>query len=115
MKLKIALPALAVALGALAAGGAVLAKSASGENDAVADLAKAKLTLSQAVSAAESHAPGKATKAELEGENGASVYNVEVVASNNKVFDVKVDAADGRVLSSKEDQADRGGREEDDD
>lgn len=88
------------------AGGTALAKS-GGENDAIADLAKAKVTLSQTVAAAEGHSAGKATKAELEGEHGTLVYNVEVVAAN-KVLELKVDAGDGKVLSSKEDKPDHG-------
>lgn len=113
MKSKITLPALLVAAGIATAGGLAFAKTAGGENDAIADLAKAKITLVQAVSAAEAHAGGKATKAELEGERGAVVFDVEVVMPDNKVFDVKVDAADGKVLSSRLDQADGGEKDDD--
>ena len=48
-----AIPALIVAAGLGAAGGLAHAKSAGGENDAVADLSKARITLTQAVGAAE--------------------------------------------------------------
>lgn len=113
MKSKITLPALLVAAGIATAGGLAFAKTAGGENDAIADLAKAKITLVQAVSAAEAHAGGKATKAELEGELGAVVFDVEVVMPDNNVFDVQVDAADGKVLSSKIDQADGGEKDDD--
>lgn len=113
MKSKIIVPALLMAAGIATAGGLAYAKSAAAENDAVADLAKAKITLVQAVSAAEAQAGGKATKAELEGERGVLVFDVEVVTPDNKVFDVKVDAADGKVLSSKIDQADRGEKDDD--
>lgn len=85
-----------------------IAKTAGGENGALADLAKAKTTFAQAVSAAEAQAGGKATKAELEGERGKVAFGVEVVTADNKVLDVKLDAADGKVLSSKLDQAVRG-------
>jgi uncharacterized membrane protein YkoI len=113
MKSTIALPALLVAASIATAGGLALAKTADGENDAIADLAKATITLTQAVSAAETQAGGKATKAELEVERGMAVFEVEIVTPDRKVFDVQVDAADGKVLSSKLDQADHG--EEDDD
>lgn len=113
MKSKITIPALLVAAGIATAGGLAFAKTSGGENDAIADLAKAKITLVQAVSAAEAQAGGKATKAELEGERGTLVFDVEVVTADNKVFDVKVDAADGKVLSSKLDQADRGEKDDD--
>lgn len=112
MNRKIAIQALIMAAGVATAGGLAFAKTSGGENDAVAELAKATVTLTQAVSAAEAQSGGRAIKAELDGESGSNAYQVEVVTGDNKVFDVKVDAADGRVLSSKLDQADRG--EEDD-
>ncbi|MBK7792646.1 MAG: PepSY domain-containing protein [Betaproteobacteria bacterium] len=116
MKRTLMIPALIVAAGVATAGGLAYAKqSGTAENDAVSDLAKAKITLVQAVSAAEAQAGGRATKAELDGERGTVVFDVEVVTPDNKVFDVKVDAADGKVLSSKLDQADRGEKDEEKD
>ena len=108
MKRKIAIPALIMAVGIATAGGLAFAKSSGEENDAIADLAKAKVTLTQAIGAAEAQSGGKATRAELESERGAIVYQVEVVTADNKVLDIKVDAADGKVLSSKQEQAERG-------
>lgn len=115
MNRKLTISALIIAAGVATAGGLAYAKTAGVENDAIADLAKAKISLTQAVGAAEAHATGKATKAELEGERGAVVYDIEVVTADNKVFDIKVDAADGKVLSSKQDQADRGEKDDDKD
>ena len=115
MKRKFMIPALIVAAGVATAGGLAFAKQAGVmDNDAVVDLAKAKISLSQAIGTAEAQAAGKATKAELEGERGTVVFNVEVVTTDNKVFDVKVDANDGKVLSSKQDQTDPGGKEDND-
>jgi uncharacterized membrane protein YkoI len=114
MKRTIMIPALILAAGVATAGGLAYAKqSGTAENDAISDLAKAKITLVQAVSAAEAQAGGRATKAELDDERGTVVFDVEVVTPDNKVFDVKVDAADGKVISSKLDQADRGEKDED--
>jgi uncharacterized membrane protein YkoI len=104
---------LLVAAGIATAAGLAFAKTSGDENDAVADLAKVRISLVQAVSAAEAHAGGRATKAELDGERGAVVFDVEVVTPDSKVFDLKVDAADGKVLSSQLDQADRGEKDED--
>lgn len=115
MNRKLTISALIIAAGVATAGGLAYAKTSDVENDAIADLAKAKISLTQAVGAAEAHATGKATKAELEGERGAVVYDIEVVTADNKVFDIKVDAADGKVLSSKQDQADRGEKDDDKD
>lgn len=76
------------------------------ENDAVAELAKAKVTLTDAVGTAEKHVQGRAARAELESGKTGPVYEIEIVA-NDKVFDVRIDAADGKVLSSQEDRHDR--------
>ena len=82
-------------------------------NDGIADLAKAKVTIAQAISAAEQATPGKATRAELENEKHGLVYEVEVVnPEKNTVFDVRVDAVSGKVVASVADKAD--GKEEDD-
>jgi len=115
MNRKTSISALVMAAGIATAAGLAYAKTTSGENDAVTDLSKAKISLTQAIGAAESQAGGKATKAELEGERGSVRYQVEVVTPDNKVFDVQVDAADGKVMSSKQDQADRGEKEDHED
>lgn len=98
---------------ALATGGgmawAVTGQQAAMDNDALA-IAKAKISLSQAIATAEQHAGGKATRAEFEHEKGSWVFDVEV-ASGARVFDVRIDADKGAVLSSQEDKADRDGRE----
>jgi uncharacterized membrane protein YkoI len=108
MERKSRFPAVVVAIGMVAAASLVFAKPAAEmEKRAAADLAKARISLSQAVGAAEAQAGGRATKAELERKRGGVVvFNIEVVTADNKVFDVKIDATDGKVLSSKLDQAD---------
>ncbi len=114
MNRKFLIPALIMATG-VATAGLAFAGSSSGENDAVADSAKARISLGQAISAAEAQRSGKATRAELESERGAVVYEVEVVTADNKVFDVRVDAADGKVLASRQDRADGDEDQEKDD
>jgi uncharacterized membrane protein YkoI len=91
---------------AATAGGLALAKQAAPENDALVDLAKAKITLVQAIAAAEGHVGGRATRAELDHKRGAVIFDVEVAAADGKIFDVVVDAIDGNVRSSREDRAD---------
>lgn len=88
------------------------------ENNA-ALLSQAKISLTQAISAAEGHVRGKAIRAELEDENGTLVYGVEVT-SGTQTTDVKVDINNGKILSTQVDQADheaegREGHERDDD
>ena len=106
------------ALGASLAFAGVNSTNEGQENDA-ALLSQAKISLTQAIAAAEGHVQGKAIRAELENENGTAVYGVEV-ASGTQTTDVKVDVNDGKILSAQADQADheaegREGQERDDD
>ena len=100
-----------IALGASLAFAGVNSANQGQENDATL-LSKAKISLSQAIAAAEGHVQGKAVRAELEDENGTAVYGVEV-ASGAQITDVKVDVNNGKILSAQADQADHeaGGRE----
>lgn len=112
MNRRTSIVAVITAASIAAAGGLVYA-SQTGMNDATTALAKANISLEQAIAAAQQHqGGGKATKAELESEKGATFYEVEVV-SNNQVFDIKIDAINGTVLSSKLDKQDS--EESDDD
>lgn len=101
---------IAMAGALLAASGIAAYATTHMENDAVS-LPVTKISLSQAVAAAEQQANGRATRAELEHTQSGIVFDVEVV-SGAKVFDVRVDADKGTVISSAEDKADH---EKDDD
>lgn len=104
MSLKASVAALVAAVGIAAAGGLAYAKT--GMNGEAADLARAQITLEQAVAAAQQHhSGGLATKAELESRRGSVFYEVEVVTADNQVFDVRIDAVDGKVLSSRMDRS----------
>jgi uncharacterized membrane protein YkoI len=92
------------ALGASLAFAGVSGANEGQENNA-ALLSKAKISLTQAIAAAEGHLQGKAIRAELEDENGTLVYGVEVT-SGTQTTDVKVDINDGKILSAQADQAD---------
>lgn len=83
-------------------GSAYAAESA--ENDALA-ITGAKISLTQAMAAAEQHVGGQASKAEYEHEQSQSVFEVEVVKGKS-VMDVKVDPTSGQVIASAEDKAD---------
>ncbi|MCC6867498.1 MAG: PepSY domain-containing protein [Burkholderiales bacterium] len=97
--------ALSVLVAALAATATVAyAAKGNGENDALA-VAQAKVSIVQAIAAAEQHAGGKAAKVEFEHGRKGVYYEVEVV-SGAKVFDVKVDADSGAVISATEDEND---------
>ncbi len=98
--IKFALAAAAL----LGLGAAAYAAQNHADNDAHAIL-NTKLSLVQAIGAAEQHAGGRAIRAELENENGRIVYGVEVVGQN-QVTDVKVDANNGQIVSAQADKAD---------
>lgn len=90
------------ALSAATAGGVYAANFM--ENDALA-VANAKVSMSQAVAAAEHHIGGRAARAEYERHDGQWVFDVEVV-KGARVVDVKVDPASGAVLASSDDEFD---------
>ena len=96
---------IAVLAAVLASAGAAAYAANTVENDAAA-IANAKIPMTQAITVAEQHAGGKASKAEWEKTKSGWAYDVEVV-SGAKVFDVKVDGATGTVIASTEDRADR--------
>jgi len=118
MQRKLLIPALIMAASVATAGGLVYAQqSGVTQNDAMTDLAKTGISLVQAVTTAEHHVGGKASRAELENENGRLVYGVEVT-DNAKTVDVKIDATNGAVVSAQIDQGDqesKNGQEERDD
>jgi uncharacterized membrane protein YkoI len=89
--------------------GAYAAQQGEG-NDALA-IAHAKVSLSQAIAAAEQHTGGKAAKAEFEQSKGQWVFDVEVV-KGQVVLEVKLDS-DGKVISAKEDTPDQAGEKDD--
>lgn len=95
---------LAIAIAIATTGAVAYAAKGGMENDALA-ITKAKIPLTQAITVAEQHANGKASRAEYENSKQGWVYDVEVV-SGAKVFDVRVDADKGTVISSAEDKAD---------
>ncbi|OWF90393.1 hypothetical protein B4916_16245 [Yersinia intermedia] len=72
-------------------------------NDVTA-VEQAKISLTQAISTAESHVKGTAYKAKFKQSRLGAIYDVDVV-QGNQVFDVKIDAVKGDVLSSVVDNA----------
>lgn len=84
------------------------------ENLSEADEAKALESLAtispdQARDAALAAVPGTAGKVELDNENGAVVYSVEITDSSGSDIDVKVDAGNGQVVHQDADDGDNEG------
>lgn len=69
----------------------------------------ATITPDQARNAALEAVPGTAGKVELDNENGAVVYSVEVTDSSGSGIDVKVDAGNGIVVHQDADDGDNEG------
>jgi uncharacterized membrane protein YkoI len=97
----IAAVVIALALG----GGAVAAFSEAGEeheSDAALAL-NAKVSLSDAIAAAEQQNGGKAIEATLDDEDGAASYEIKLVKAG-AVQNLRVDLATGNVASATEDK-----------
>jgi uncharacterized membrane protein YkoI len=98
--------AAAAAVVSATAAAAVFAASSEEVNDA-SEVLQARVSLSQAVAAAEQQQQGRASRAEYEQDQvGHRVYEVEVVTAT-RTFDVTVDAETGKVLGATEDAGDR--------
>ncbi len=106
MKLAPVITLLTLAGFALGGIGIALANPAAApENDAVRDLAAARISIEQAIGAAQTATGGRATAAELDGEHGRLIYEVEVVTPKRAVLEVSVDALNGKVLAQRNDAA----------
>lgn len=93
----------AVATLSLAAAG--FAFTVHADDDEALGIAQSRISLIEAVTAAEQHVGGKAFQAEYEREKGQWVFEVAVV-KGQQVMDVKVDSMTGQVLSASEDKPD---------
>jgi uncharacterized membrane protein YkoI len=62
---------------------------------------KARITMIEAIKAAEKNIPGKPVEVKMGKDEGRVVYEVELIDKNNKNRWVYVDAADGKVVESK--------------
>ncbi len=68
-------------------------------------LNEAKLSLVDAIKAAENNIGGKAIEASLDDDAWKPAYEISVV-KDNRIFDVQIDAIEGKVLGSREDNDD---------
>lgn len=85
---------------ALIGTGVAFAARAEQENGAEMDaILNAKISLTQAIATAENHVGGRATRVNVDRENGAYVYKVRV-AGSEKLSEVYIDPASGNVIRS---------------
>lgn len=103
MKIRQSILIATLALASAAAGVSAFASNDAGNDARI--IPNAKISLSQAVTAAEQHVGGTASKAEVEQHAGKAVYDVEVV-KGAQVFDVKISPDQGTVIASTEDRND---------
>lgn len=82
---------------AIGASGAALA-----DREDIQLLSQAKVSLVDAIQAAEEHQGGKAVEANLDDDSFKPAYEVSIV-KDNRLFDVQVDAVSGDVLGARED------------
>lgn len=81
------------------------ATNALADSDDIKAAAEAKISLVQAINAAEKHQGGKAIDASIDDDSFSPTYEVSVV-KDAKLYDVRVDAVNGSVLGSREDKDD---------
>lgn len=89
---------LAAAVAALSLAAAAAPSAALAEESDELGIATAKISLIDAVTAAEKHLGGKAASAELKREDGKWIYEVDVV-NGQEIKDVVIDPATGAVLA----------------
>ncbi|KCZ55084.1 hypothetical protein HY29_02415 [Hyphomonas beringensis] len=86
---------------AVVLGGAATGFAHADREDARA-MEAAKITLIEAIQAAETHQGGKAFEAQIEDDSFTPEYEVNILA-DGKVYDVRVNAETGDVIGSRED------------
>ncbi|MEW6247499.1 MAG: PepSY domain-containing protein [Nitrospirota bacterium] len=80
------------------------------EEAKVSELVKdAKVTIDQAIKTASEKVQGTVVEAELEKKHGKTVWEVEIVGTDNKVTEVHIDAATGDVIDTEEKKEEKKG------
>ena len=69
------------------------------DNESV-QASSAKVTMEQAIQTAKTKFPGRVVEAELESEDGALVYEVEIVSASGETQEIEIDAQSGKILGS---------------
>ncbi|MCT7356779.1 PepSY domain-containing protein [Streptomyces sp. 15-116A] len=68
--------------------------------------ASADVTAAEAIAAALKHTPGTAVSADLDGDEGRTAWEVDVLGKGDTWHSVRIDPASGKVLSAHEDDED---------
>lgn len=84
---------------------AFIATPAQADTDEITAVKQAKISLVDAIHAAEQHQGGRAFEASLDDDSFTPTYEVSLLAEE-KLYDVRIDAVSGAVLSTREDKDD---------
>jgi uncharacterized membrane protein YkoI len=104
-----------LAMGALGAAGAAYAKDKELRTNEAAIMANAKVTMEQAIAAAEQKTGGKAVGTGIEDQDGTVFLEVQVLKDDQR-HSVLIDPQSGQVVKvAVDNQQDENGDEEDDD
>lgn len=76
--------------------------AAYADHDSIRAMKDAKITLIDAIQAAEKDQGGQAVEASIDDDSFRPSYEVSVM-KDGRLFDVQVDAVDGKILGSRED------------
>jgi len=82
-------------------------------NDELA-VVSASVTLEQALNVAKSAIPGTLAKINYSNDEGAPVWEVEVIGANQTTYDLEINATTGEVVKQKIDKADKADSENND-
>jgi uncharacterized membrane protein YkoI len=93
-----------LAVGALTSIGLPLVALAN-DADEVRALSETKISLTQAIAAAERHQGGQAYEAKVDDDSFKPEYEIDV-AKDGKVYEVRVDGVSGEVIEAREEQND---------
>ena len=83
--------------------GLVAGTALASDADEIRMLAQTKITLQQAIDAAQRHQGGQAFEASIDDDSFQPVYEVSIV-KEDRVYDVWVSGIDGKVLNVREDR-----------
>ncbi len=72
------------------------------------------LTAVQAIEIALAEVPGEVEEVELERENGARVYEIEIVTAENAEFEIEIDAVTGEIIEIEAEDDDHDDDDDDD-
>lgn len=85
----------------LATGFAIGGEGRTGQKEAAST---AGMSIEEAIKTATQKYPGQVLEAELEDEDGAALWELEILTADGKKMEVQVDSRTGEVLASEEDE-----------